>query len=74
MVTPAGEGCQGKEASGEVGVLNVNLGSYSLNKTIDVEEYVQDLQYNELAGAHRQPQQLLMVANLFCPVSPLPPL
>lgn len=41
MDTPAGEGCQGKEASGEVGVLNVNLGSYSLNKTIDVEKYIQ---------------------------------
>lgn len=29
MSTPDGEGCQGKEASGEVKVLNINLGSYS---------------------------------------------
>lgn len=27
--TPDGEGCQGKEASGEVKVLNINLGSNS---------------------------------------------
>lgn len=31
MDTPAGEGCQGKEASGEAEVLDINLGSYSLN-------------------------------------------
>lgn len=34
MNTSDGEGCQGKEASGEVDVLNINLGSYSF-KTME---------------------------------------